>query len=223
MKRSTSVLMCCFTLSASVLPALAQTDADLSVHVGIMGSAAMPLGDLSDLAKTGWNAGALLTVGAPHSAMSFRLDGQWQQLGGKGYPSASTSNAFAADVLVSHQYDVRLIDGTANVLYTFAAAKPTSVYLIGGVGVYNEHTQDAFNDASPLSSTRFGLNAGVGVRFRLSRVSAFAEARYHNIVHGSGFASSPSCGAHLTGVQPGTCGGSMRSLQLVPITLGLVF
>jgi opacity protein-like surface antigen len=214
-------MLCCVTLSASALPVLAQTDAGVAYHVGITGSAAMPVGDLSDLAKTGWNAGALLTVGARHSPLSFRLDGQWQQLGGKGFLSSSTSNAFAADVLVSHQYDVRLIDATANAVYTFVAARPTSVYLISGIGVYNERTKDAFNDASPLSSTKFGLNAGVGLRFRLNHVSAFAEARYHNIFHGSGFQAI--CGGHLAVVQPGTCGAPMRSWQLVPITLGLVF
>ena len=181
-------------LSAAAAPVSAQAIVSSPVRFGIMGGATIPLSDLSDFNKTGWNAGALVTIGVPLVPVSFRIDGQWHQL------QAKNDVEFPADL--------RIIDGTANVVYTFGAALPTKFYLIGGVGAYNERFKDPASDVS-VSGTKFGLNAGVGFKFQLTGFATFIEARYHNVIHGSDVGDTNSA--------------DVRSLQFVPITVGITF
>ena len=183
-------------LSAGAAPISAQAIVSSPVRFGIMGGATVPLSDLSDFNKTGWNAGALVTIGVPLVPVSFRIDGQWQQM------QAKNDVAFPADL--------RIIDGTANVVYTFGAALPTKFYLIGGLGVYNERFKDPDTDIS-ASGTKFGLNAGVGFKFQLTGFATFIEARYHNVIHGTDVGGGDASG------------GNVRSLQFIPITVGITF
>jgi opacity protein-like surface antigen len=191
-------------ISAAAAPVSAQAIVSSPVRFGIMGGATIPLSDLSDEAKTGWNAGALVTIGVPLVPVSFRIDGQWHQMKGKSSSAIPT--------------DFRVIDGTANVVYTFGAALPTKFYLIGGAGVYNERakSQDAICDPVTLecrvlkgSSTKFGLNAGVGFKFQLTGFATFIEARYHNVIHGSAIGDADTSNA--------------KSLQFLPISVGITF
>ncbi|HSU93609.1 MAG TPA: outer membrane beta-barrel protein [Gemmatimonadaceae bacterium] len=189
-------------LSAAAAPVSAQAIVSSPVRFGIMGGATIPLSDLSDEAKTGWNAGALVTIGVPLVPVSFRIDGQWHQMNGKDF---STLGGAAG----SSQFpDFRIIDGTANVVYTFGAALPTKFYLIGGIGAYNERVHDPVADVS-ASSTKFGLNAGVGFKFQLTGFATFIEARYHNVIHGSEIGDVST--------------GNAKSLQFLPISVGITF
>jgi opacity protein-like surface antigen len=183
-------------ISAAAAPVSAQAIVSSPVRFGIMGGATVPISDLSDFNKTGWNAGALVTIGVPLVPVSFRVDGQWQQLQAKN------------DVL--NAADLRIIDGTANVVYTFGAALPTKFYVIGGVGAYNERFKDPDTGIS-ASGTKFGLNAGVGFKFQLTGFATFIEARYHNVIHGTDVGGGDASG------------GDVRSLQFIPITVGITF
>ena len=125
-------------LSATAATISAQAIVSSPVRFGIMGGATFPLSDLKDLQKTGWNAGALVTIGVPLVPVSFRVDGQWQQMKGKDSIARRRCS----------QRDFRIINGTANVVYTFGAALPTKFYLIGGVGVYNERFRITNSDVT---------------------------------------------------------------------------
>lgn len=186
-------------LSAAAAPVSAQAIVSSPVRFGIMGGATIPLSDLSDEAKTGWNAGALVTFGVPLVPVSFRIDGQWHQMNGKNVNTLGGSSQFP---------DFRIIDGTANVVYTFGAAMPTKFYVIGGIGAYNERAHDPIADVS-ASSTKFGLNAGVGFKFQLTGFATFIEARYHNVIHGSVIGDASTTNA--------------KSLQFLPISVGITF
>jgi hypothetical protein len=202
MKRSAiSAAVLGLAFSAAIAPVSAQAIVSSPVRFGIMGGATIPVGNIngvsfSDVAKTGWNAGALVTIGVPLVPVSFRIDGQWHQLNGQtgNTPGGGTT-------------DFRIIDGTANVVYTFGAALPTKFYLIGGIGAYNERAHFREADAN-ASSTKFGLNGGVGFKFQLTGFATFIEARYHNIIHGS---------------EIGDTGQSGSSLQMIPISVGITF
>ena len=185
-------------LSAAFAPVSAQAIVSSPVRFGIMGGATSPLGDFSDVAKTGWNAGVLMNIGVPLVPVSFRIDGQWQQLQGKNFEEGGD---------VSHN-DWRIIDGTANVVYTFGAALPAKFYLIGGAGVYNVRVKNDDFDLN-ASSTKFGLNGGVGFKFQLTGFSTFIEARYHNVIHGTAVGDVNDDHA--------------KSLQFVPISVGITF
>ncbi len=186
-------------LSATAASVQAQAVISSPVRFGIMGGATVPLSDFSNAAKTGWNAGILVNVGVPLVPVSFRVDGQWQQLTGKTIDLGKGAT--------THD-DFRIIDGTANVVYTFGAALPTKFYLIGGAGIYNVRVKNTDIDAS-ASSTKFGLNGGVGFKFQLTGFSTFIEARYHNVFHGTDIGNSNS--------------GTPKSLQFVPISVGITF
>ncbi len=189
-------------ISAAAAPVSAQAIVSSPVRFGIMGGATIPLSDLSDEAKTGWNAGALVTIGVPLVPVSFRIDGQWHQMNGKDFSTLGGAGG-------SSQFpDFRIIDGTANVVYTFGAALPTKFYVIGGVGAYNERVHDPVADVS-ASSTKFGLNAGVGFKFQLTGFATFIEARYHNVIHGSEIGDVST--------------GNAKSLQFLPISVGITF
>jgi hypothetical protein len=188
-------------LSATAAPVSAQAIVSSPVRFGIMGGATVPLSDLSDVNKTGWNAGALVTVGVPLVPVSFRVDGQWQQMNGKDLAALGGAGG-------SSPANLRIIDGTANIVYTFGAALPTKFYLIGGVGVYNERFKDPNSDVH-ADGTKFGLNGGVGFKFQLTGFATFIEARYHNVIHGSAVGDVSDSNA--------------SSLQFVPISVGITF
>jgi len=190
-------------LSAAAAPISAQAIVSSPVRFGIMGGATVPLSDLGDQSKTGWNAGALVSIGVPLVPVSFRVDGQWHQMKGKNLGTlggAGGSSSFP---------NTRIIDGTANVVYTFGAALPTKFYLIGGAGVYNVRFTDPDNSDLHASGTKFGLNAGVGFKFQLTGFATFIEARYHNVIHGSSVGDVNDSHAN--------------SLQFVPISVGITF
>jgi opacity protein-like surface antigen len=191
-------------LTAAAAPLSAQAIVSSPVRFGIMGGATIPLSDLKNEAKTGWNAGALVSIGVPLVPVSFRIDGQWHQMSGKAFPTGESFGAVGS----SQFPDFRIIDGTANVVYTFGAALPTKFYLIGGVGAYNERVRDPDTDAT-ASSTKFGLNAGVGFKFQLTGFATFIEARYHNVIHGTAIGDVNSDNA--------------KSLQFLPISVGITF
>ena len=141
----------------------------------------------------------LVNIGVPLVPVSFRVDGQWQQLKGKDFD--------AGEGLITHD-DFRIIDGTANVVYTFGAALPTKFYLIGGAGVYNVRRKNDDLDLNE-NSTKFGLNGGVGFKFQLTGFSTFIEARYHNVFKGEPVGAVDDSNA--------------KSLQFVPISVGITF
>ena len=197
-------------------PALAQEMISSPVRYGITGGATVPVGDYKDVSSAGWNAGALVELGFPIVPLSFRFDAVWHQLGDKHDDFGDT-------------FKSRVISGDLNAIYTFAPANPTKFYLIGGLGLYNFRNQLtaplnvpatgvlaagdrvlAQSGTTPTqtfsaSSTKFGVNAGAGVRFQFNTFSMFVESRFHNIfgVHGAS--------------------GSNGNTQMIPITVGVVF
>ena len=198
-RRAIGAAVLALALSAAAAPMSAQAIVSSPVRFGILGGGTFPLSDLKTDAKTGWNAGVLISIGVPLVPVSFRVDGQWQQLQGKNYDAGGG---------LIDRTDFRVIDGTANVVYTFGAALPTKFYLIGGIGAYNLRAKDQASDMS-VSSTKFGLNGGVGFKFQLTGFATFIEARYHNVIHGTEIGDVNS--------------GNAKSLQFIPVSVGITF
>jgi opacity protein-like surface antigen len=150
-------------LMAGVGAAQAQTP----VKFGLGGGATIPLGSTSDALKTGWHGLALVQFKPASSPVGFQIDGQYQELKAKaGLTPGKT----------------QLINGTANVVFTFPTAAETKVrpYLIGGAGVYNAKFKPT-TGTSTGSTTKFGLNAGAGFDFALSGATIFLEGRFHDV------------------------------------------
>lgn len=185
MNRTSIAIALGLALGAAPLAAQAPAAAGKPGSIGVMGGLTFPRGsDASDLWKKGWNAGVLIRLGAPPFPLSFRLEGQWHQLGGKTIevPDFGTVRS-----------DLRVIDGTADFEWTLGPPKASNFYLIGGVGFYklrSKNTQAPTDIGGSLpteqvdqtvSTTAFGWNGGAGVRFQVSGHTLFIEGRYHSV------------------------------------------
>jgi opacity protein-like surface antigen len=196
------------SLAAGGTPVVAQTAASKPGSIGVMGGATFPRSsDFSDMAKTGWNAGVLLRLGAAPFPLSFRLEGQWNQLKGKTIDVPDRG---------SNTTDYRIIDGTADFEWTFGRPAVSNFYLIGGVGFYKlrgtDHVTpgnipDGVATTVTENATKFGWNGGAGFRFQLSGYSMFIEGRYHDVSHGHEVDGS----------------GSSKPLHFIPVDIGITF
>lgn len=157
MRRILSVL----AVGAAMMAAASTAEAQRPLTIGLSGGAAIPLSDLSDSHKVGYNAAAHLGINMPASPVGFRLEGFYNKFAGQ-------------DEGVFRNEDIRVAGGNVNVLYNFGGVglRP---YVIGGVGSYNVKADGG------QSSTDFGINAGVGAKFQLAGFGTFVEARLHTI------------------------------------------
>jgi len=122
---------------------------------GIAGGLAVPVSDLGDVAEVGFNVGAALHFGGTHVPFGARVEGSF--------------NGFSLD---DADDDARILNATLNAVANFGQ-RPTSPYLIGGLGIYNSKV------ASLDSKNAVGINLGGGFRFPIGDLSTFLEARYH--------------------------------------------
>lgn len=150
-----------------------------AVSFGLGGGASMPVSDLGDVFDTGWHGQASLAFEA--AGLGLRIDGMYHSL-----PESD------------HDHDLRVLAGVLNANLRLSPGATVQPYLSAGAGIYNLRL-DEDDDEDSIDTTRFGLNGGAGLRFRLTGFSTFLEARYHHIF---------------------TEG---RSSQLIPITFGIMF
>ena len=144
--------------------------------VMVSGGLNAPVGRLGDITDIGYIVTGGLNLGAPISPVGARLEGSYSGLGYKGGGG-----------------NVRLISGTANAIFNLGTTRDAP-YLIAGLGAYNRSSgSDAFGYGS--GSTVVGVNGGAGLRFPLSGLSTFFEARYHimlgNAVDGTNYQFIP--------------------------------
>jgi hypothetical protein len=152
---------------AGVGPAMAQ-----GAKFSLGGGVTMPLGDFGDVASTGFHGLAAVGFQPANLPIGFQIDGMYQRFGVEDAPDDFDGNT-------------QVIQGTANVVYTFTTAEASTFhpYLIGGVGLYNSKaTGDDFEAlVGDESSTDFGVNAGAGFDFQAGSVGLFVEGRFHNV------------------------------------------
>lgn len=146
-------------LSATASPAQSTKPVSLGISIG----AAIPVGDLGDDYKTGYNGTVSLGLNSVGSPVGFRIDGMYNKLGVK-------------DDRVVALPDIILTSANANLVYALPGVgiRP---YLIGGAGIYG-YKSDV---SGAKTNTDFGLNGGIGAAFPLSGFTTFIEARYHHI------------------------------------------
>ena len=168
-----------FAMSLAAAPALVRAQ----VSFGVAGGLNAPVGRLGEIADLGYNAAAGVNIGGTTVPIGARLEIGYNGLGYKGGSG-----------------DVRIITGTANAIFNFGMTKDAP-YLIGGLGAYNRSSGSGTLGYG-TSTTALGLNGGAGLRFPLSGLSTFLEARYHVM---------------LGNAADGT------NYQFIPITFGIVF
>ena len=131
----------------------------------------IPLGDFDDVVKMGWQGMGAVSFHPRSLPVGIQVDGNFSRF----------SDETPLDI---HS---QLIYGTANAVYRFQTTENTGFrpYLIGGLGAYNSKATGS--DALGGSSTKFGINAGVGFDFKAGGATLFVEGRFHNV-----FVSGPN-------------------------------
>lgn len=154
-------------LTFAVLAALAAASSTSSaqstkpISLGISAGASIPVSDLGDDYNTGWNGTVSLGFNSYGSPIGFRVDGM--------YNSMSPQDGVNLP-------DVKISSANANLVYALPGTgiRP---YLIGGAGVYGLKV-DVPNAST---TTKLGLNGGIGASFPLSGFNTFVEARLHHV------------------------------------------
>ena len=132
--------------------------------MGFGGGAAIPVGKLGDVQKTGYSALVLLAVGSPDLPFGLRFDAIYNNL------THATTPTGAATA------DFRVAGALVNLVYAFPGtyAKP---YMLAGGGWYGSKV----DTTAAKSQSNFGFNGGLGTTFAFGPAAAFIEARYHTI------------------------------------------
>ncbi len=151
-KRLLPALVVLATLSSAA-------DARAQASLFVSGGLNAPVGQLGDLTDMGYIVTGGLNFGSTLVPVGARLEGSFSDLGYKGGGS-----------------DIRLISGTANAIFNLGTTRDAP-YLIAGLGAYNRSSGSSTFGYS--GRTAVGINGGAGLRFPLSGLSTFFEARYH--------------------------------------------
>lgn len=159
-------LRTCALIAAVMGPAtLRAQSTERSVSVGVSGGLSLPMGDLGDVANSGYNlTGHLFFKPAALQSVRLRADVSFDRWDYK-------------DVVV-FEGSTRAIGFVGNVVYDFPTESSSMLrpYALGGLGIFN-----AKNSETDESDTNLGLQVGGGLTFQLSGFSTFAEARFVNV------------------------------------------
>ncbi len=129
------------------------------------GGSAIPVGKLSDVQTSGYNAIGAIAIGLSDMPFGVRFDGIYNTLS---HHDATPGGATTSDLRVG------------GLLVNFVFAFPgtsTKAYIMVGGGWYNSKadTPDA------KSQNNWGANGGLGVTFALGPIATFLETRYHSV------------------------------------------
>ncbi|PYP39211.1 MAG: hypothetical protein DMD48_07390 [Gemmatimonadetes bacterium] len=157
MKRITLAVLAAagFTM-AMATPAVAQSGTTLGVGVGLT----LPMGDYKDTNVWGDKAGFHFGVGA-----GFAL--------GSAPVRARVELSYSQTKHDGFDGNTKLLGGMVSLVYPFQTAGSIKPYILAGVGV--NRIKESVLDSS---ETKVGFGGGAGVRFPMSSMSVFVEARY---------------------------------------------
>lgn len=146
-----------------VAPASAQAASGLTV--GLNAGIALPIGDASDVLKTGFGGGATITMRGPDARVGFGIDAQF-------YRFSFDDNTLGALA------DARSNNYGVMARLEFEASRP--LYLLGGAGLFRQEItgDDDTPNFGSTSNTDFAIEGGAG--FNFSR-GIYAEGRIINI------------------------------------------
>lgn len=183
------------------VPLSAQVALSRPVRFGVAGGATVPVSSTSDVSKTGWHAGAVMDVGVPLFPWGLRVDAMWNQLGEKDTPFGTVKNRIIDGTLnATYSFGGLSVTkfyliGGLGVYNMKTEVENAPVFTPDEVSAQESQRASpgiARQIAPPMgqvgefgeaenTQTKFGLNAGAGLRFQLTGFSTFVEARWHTI------------------------------------------
>ena len=164
MKRLAQFGLALLVTGSLALPAMAQR----TFKIGLHGGGTLPVQEFGDLNDTGYNFGAHVLVSSRFLPQDFKIELQHNRM--------KLEDSDANTMVTSATLNLELNPGSA-----LARIAP---YLSAGLGGY--YVTTALRGPPPEltaydNTTKFGLNAGGGVRFPLAALNGFLEARYHRV------------------------------------------
>lgn len=149
---------------------VAAPEAHAQMSLSVAAGAALPMGDVGENLKMGYNATVGLGFKPPLAPLGLRVEGMF--------------NSFEVDV-TGVDASLRTMALTANGTFALGPAMP--LYLIGGLGMYNNKFSTSDEGESDI-----GVNFGAGFNIPLTGFGTFIEARYHHIMtEGTSYAIVP--------------------------------
>jgi hypothetical protein len=174
-------------LTCAAAPAFAQSSA--SLKIGVSGGGTLPTGGFANTAKSGFNFGAHAGLSSPFFPQDFKLQFQHNRMDSKGSKARSLVTSGTLDL-------------EWNLSPAVAAVAPFVDIGLGGYYVKVPTLSATPGVFNYKGVTKFGCNAGGGLKIPLSGFSTFVEADYNRVVtHGKSFRS--------------------RSITYVPIYFGI--
>lgn len=122
--------------------------------------AAVPLGDLDDIADMGYNATFIVGYNPAFLPVGIRFDAAYNEFGRE---------------LTDGNFDIPSF--TANAIFKLPTGGFTP-YVIGGAGLYR---LPGGLSIDPDTENKFGWNVGGGISMPLSGFKVFVEARYNTV------------------------------------------
>ncbi len=181
------IVMCAVALSLALLHSAA---AARPVKIGFGGGMSVPVSDAENAFKNGLHGKAMVKWEAPVLPLALRGSVGYSQLDLRGLTPGVDGKE-------------KILSGLANVSYGFPVG-PIKPYIIAGVGAFNIKTEVA-GTTSP-SETKFGVDGGAGLEFKLGGISGFIEGKVENIF-----------------TDQGPAGGQSFDTMIVPVTFGIFF
>jgi opacity protein-like surface antigen len=136
-------------------------------QIGAAAGIGFPMGDLGDIANTGYNVTVALGYKPALNPIGVRLEAAYNQFGLKGVDGNVNIPAF-----------------TGNLVYSLPGIS-FSPYVIGGAGLYRTNVD--IDGGGSAGENHFGFNAGGGIKIPLSSsFETFVEARYNRVTVDNG-------------------------------------
>ena len=147
------------------------------MYFGLGGGTQFLQGYLDEAFSKGFNATGFVGWQPMNSPLGLRFDLTYDHLRGTDIDTG------LGEVEVE---DMRLISGLAEATFRFGSPMGTvRPYVIGGGGVHHFQNYDVSGgsggESDDESSTRAGVNGGLGVQFMLGRANLFVESRYMHV------------------------------------------
>jgi hypothetical protein len=156
-----SALLALSVLAVRPAPAFAQK----SYAIGVGGGAAIPVGKLADVQKTGYNAIVMLAIGVSDLPFGVRFDGMYNSLSETKSPPTGVTSA-----------NLRVSAGIVNLVFAFPGTT-AKAYVLAGGGYYNAKA----DLPGAKSQGDWGFNGGFGATFGFGPFATFFETRYHSV------------------------------------------
>lgn len=195
MSRTMVVLALLGLLGAA--PAAAQLPGapDKMVQIGIGGGISLPVSHAKDALKDGFHVRGILEVKPPMFPIGLRGALGYQKFDLEHAPAGTTGSG-------------NILSGLGGITVGMSLG-PIRPYVTASLGAFRvESKLDSTGTETSAHETKFGIDAGAGVQFKLASLKGFLEARVENVYTDQGFDTTLL---------------EKNSTRIIPVTFGLMF